>query len=998
MAYFPLSRFLLRAPLLPISALKDPRGALLAHPLGRDAIALASPSLAEAAAGPKSQRTERSERAINRYGRRAAYRPTPHGLLAGVAMGTLGATSRIATGEPRPVLDISWERAAAFGRALLDRAEVRPDVRLRATPSLLRSGQTIRWLAPAEPFVAPREAELDARLARILDAAVAWTPWAALRRAAAEDTSDDAPADATAEDDAADELLLLLIDDGLLLDDLTPPLIGPSPLAWLTARLPKIAAAESPAHGLRSVAAALAAGDATRASVDLLGLPGAERTLAGIHGILVFDPPRPATLARTAVQRAAALAPLLFRLQEALSPPAAERLSQPAVGEALTAVTEIFGAGALDLGALALGDYGIDLEDEHDQGEAAVTAHPPAALLTLLIDRITATLVAGGDQASFSAAEIAAALDDVAPSPPPTAELFLTPCRSPRGAAPGTDWLLGLHAPAGASWGRFTAALGRPLRDATLGLGKAEQTHFPAIERLDVAFAPSAALADLCRHPPARRRALALTGWPDGTEPSITLADLELCADPAAVDPLALRTRDARQSVAPSPLSRVRSTTAPGWYQLLAGWSLYRQHAPWALALGPLGNLARLPRIAIDGFVVAPASWRLPHAIDDRGAVAISSRALARWRRDAAVPRVVQVGHEDQLIPVDLDAAAVDVRADLAGAERVWELWPPPERGLDRDGRRLEAVIAVVDRPDRGERAQHDAAASATAELGAVLPPHTAPAAAGWRTFKLFGVEARQDALLVGTIAPVIGDALAAAEIDAWFFIRYIDGPGRRPHLRLRIHAATATGEAAFGRRLEQGLVPARADASVVTVETSEYHPEYARFHGAENLLSTLRIFQLDSQLACALLETAPHQTAGGVELLVRSMECLATGLGFSLAERHALARQRRDASCADGALPERKRADDAEFRACARRLRQALAGPANDVATRLLADHRERVAAAATSLAIPTRQALLPTFLHLGAVRLCGLDSDRERRAYVLWERTLEGLLARRS
>ena len=33
-------------------------------------------------------------------------------------------------------------------------------------------------------------------------------------------------------------------------------------------------------------------------------------------------------------------------------------------------------------------------------------------------------------------------------------------------------------------------------------------------------------------------------------------------------------------------------------------------------------------------------------------------------------------------------------------------------------------------------------------------------------------------------------DARAAAEIDAWFFLRYLDGPGARPHLRLRAHAS----------------------------------------------------------------------------------------------------------------------------------------------------------------------------------------------------------------
>ena len=50
--YVPLSRVLLRAPLLPVRALARARRALLADPLGALAIELASPSLAASRPGP----------------------------------------------------------------------------------------------------------------------------------------------------------------------------------------------------------------------------------------------------------------------------------------------------------------------------------------------------------------------------------------------------------------------------------------------------------------------------------------------------------------------------------------------------------------------------------------------------------------------------------------------------------------------------------------------------------------------------------------------------------------------------------------------------------------------------------------------------------------------------------------------------------------------------------------------------------------------------------
>ncbi|HXI55563.1 MAG TPA: hypothetical protein VNO55_05865, partial [Polyangia bacterium] len=80
----------------------------------------------------------------------------------------------------------------------------------------------------------------------------------------------------------------------------------------------------------------------------------------------------------------------------------------------------------------------------------------------------------------------------------------------------------------------------------------------------------------------------------------------------------------------------------------------------------------------------------------------------------------------------------------------------------------------------------------------------------------------------------------------------------------------------------------------------------------------------------------------------------------------------------------------DADFRARARHLRAALASPGG----RFVA-HRDRVAAAVAPLAPDLRRQLLPTLLHLAAVRLAGPHRDPEARATIFWERTLDGLLS---
>jgi thiopeptide-type bacteriocin biosynthesis protein len=718
--------------------------------------------------------------------------------------------------------------------------------------------------------------------------------------------------------------------------------------------------------------------------------------------VLVHQPSRPPTLARAAVERAAALAPLLFRLQEALAAPASERLAQNDVAEALSSVVESFGAGALDASALARGDYGVSFGDDADSDGAPADVEPPRPLLTFLLDAIVPALASRRATVELSSRELAAVLGDEGPAPPPTAELFLSPCRVPRGAHPGTGWLLGLHAPAGASWGRFAHALAPALPAALRALDAAERTAFPDQQTLDVAFAPSPALADLCAHSPVRDCALALTSWPAAPTAAITPAGLALCADPAAAVPLSLRQRESRTTVVPAPLGRVRSTTAPaGLWRLLVGWSLFRQHAPWALALGPLADLARLPRICLDGFVINPASWRVPAAVAD-GTGSAARRALGRWRRQAGLPRVVQVGAEDELLPVDLTrATAAD---DLRGTDRVWEIWPPLDAVVDDDGRRIEAVIALADQPDSDdERRARAADARLARAMGEVPPPRQRPAADGWITFKLFGVPAHQDRLLGAAVAPAVAAALAAAEIDAWFFLRYRETPGPRPHLRVRVHAAPA-GQARFAARLESALGPLRDDGALVAVETAPYFPEGARLGDANAVTAAHQIYQSDSELVTTLLEGLADQhddqhsdQHGEHDLLadlIRSFDALAAGCGLDASARWRLAIDRRRAVAAT--ITTTRAEVDAEFRLRSRGLRAVLAADDADAsagARTPFALHRRRIADAVSPLSLDARGALLPTLLHLAAVRLLGPDRHAEARAIIFWERTREGL-----
>jgi thiopeptide-type bacteriocin biosynthesis protein len=976
--YVPLDAFLLRAPLLRERELGR-AGALEAHPRGAMAIALASASLAE------SGDTAGRRRAIERYGRRAAFRATPTGLLAGVCVGALGGTTRVATEAPRAVLTPTWARLAALGRALLNDEATRARARLRVAPSLARGATRVRWLAPAEPFAEERVADLDDGLSAILDATRGWTRWTEARRAARAFAGRDGDSASDVDGDV-DDLLLQLVDEGLLQADVTPPLVGPDAATWMHARLARLGRADL-GRALDGACRALARGELDEGTAALATLPGVS-TGGGVHGVLVHRCGRAPTLARAAVERAAALAPLLFRLQEALAPPASERLAQPALDEALDAATELWGAGALDLSALADGDYGVD--PAGDDAEAGREPAAAPAVVAIIVDAIVTAVRARSAEAALDVEALAGALGGVGPAPPPTCELFLAPARRRRGPE-GTGWLLGLHAPAGSSWGRFATALGAPLTRALAALDEAERAARPDEEALDVSFSPSPALADLCAHPRVRRRALALSAWPEEAGVAdLAPSDLELCADPGAEAPLALRAREGARPLVPSPLARVRSSTAPaGTTRLLAGWSLFRQHAPWALALGSLAALEHVPRLTLDGFVVAPASWRVPEAL--RAGPADRGR-LRRWRREARPPRFVQVGREDQLYPVDLDAPGA--AAELLGQDRAWEIWPPLGEVVDRGGRRLEAICALVDRPDGDEARAAARAAAAVSAAPRVPPPRREPPPRQWRTFKIFGAPEHEDALLVEVLRPAIAAARRAREIEAWFFQRYVERPGRRHHLRVRVRAERPRARAAFEARLEEALAPARAAGAVVSVEAGDYHPERARFGAA--LAAAHVVFESESDAVCALvaLDGGEDVAADRLSATVRALDALARGLGFADVERHALARERRAAAEATAPVDDEGRADaDAAFRARARPLRAALGGTSRDAATRALGAHASRTARATRALPADARAALAPSLLHLACVRLAGPDRALERLAYTCWERTLEGL-----
>jgi thiopeptide-type bacteriocin biosynthesis protein len=338
---------------------------------------------------------------------------------------------------------------------------------------------------------------------------------------------------------------------------------------------------------------------------------------------------------------------------------------------------------------------------------------------------------------------------------------------------------------------------------------------------------------------------------------------------------------------------------------------------------------------------------------------------------------------------------------------RAWEIWPPLDRLADADGRRVEAVVAVVAAPGT---------TPAPPRAVALVEPAPDPA---WRTFLLYGAPDRADRLLVEHVGPTLAAGRERGEIGGWFFLRYIDAGGR-DHLRLRVRASgdpaarsvDERGLERFATRLARRLAPARARGDLVAIESAEYRPERARYGGPKAMPLVEEMFQSDSELCLGLLALDEALRPDGPTLLVRSFDALAAGLGLDLDGRRGLAAELRGAQAAvlrpDPTAPDPFAPLYREHQAglCAALARDRALRPTadGDPAAPLLRAHALRLReirrrldrALGRTAARRLLPSLLPSLLHLAAVRLVGTAAEHAAIGAYLWQRALESLGAR--
>ena len=151
----------------------------------------------------------------------------------------------------------------------------------------------------------------------------------------------------------------------------------------------------------------------------------------------------------------------------------------------------------------------------------------------------------------------------------------------------------------------------------------------------------------------------------------------------------------------------------------------------------------------------------------------------------------------------------------------------------------------------------------------------------GWLSFHLYTSKSGADRLICNDLEDLLRRVHTVEPIAAWFFLRYRDPQW---HVRLRIRVDDGPmGIAAMTRQLEE----LQARGAIRRYELRTYHPEINRYGGAEALRISQKLFQASSERVPEMLRAAGEgggaprwlATAAGADAILRcGLESLSAG------------------------------------------------------------------------------------------------------------------------
>lgn len=853
--------------------------ALLADPIVREAIFIASPDLDGAIdtwlRDPELPRSRDVERALTRYLTRMASRPTPFGLFSSVAAGHVGAETTLAVVPHTAIyrhtrLDIDYLNQVV--EALTGDRAIRPWLRYRPVDTACRIGGSWRYI---ETRV--KDKVRTHHLVSIEDnSAVS----AALERAAAGATVADL-ADAVRNRGVghAEDFASALIDSRILQPDLECPVTGDRPVDALVRRLSSVPGAEPHVTALSRADAALraidagplaAGSDAYRAIADTLTALPAKVELARLFQV---DASRPAgaTLGPEALALLRRGGELLLELYpgdgddeelgqvkrawgerfEGRDVPLLEALDAEAgIGSAL-------GSGARGSSALLEG-----LTFPATTMPTTVWAERDACLLSLIVRAASA----GRLEVELGDAELKV-LRSKTPRPAPPAFAV----NATLAGGPGQPLQVLVQGTTGAPTARLAGRFCHldPALDAGVRrVIAAEEALEPDAVHAEIVHLPEGRAGNVILRPVLREYEITAMGA-SGADVSrqLPLSDLTVRLDGGT---FIVRSSRLGTRIVP------QLTTAhnfEGWgvgaYRFLCLLQAERNRGSAWWSWGALAASPFLPRVRVGNVVLSRAAWRLSKAeilalqkpdLASRWTAMQHLRDVRRW------PRWVVLADGDNELVVDLgNALAVDSLVQLLKErdEATLVEWYPGNEGAVARGDdgvyASQVVVPFVSAPAPSTSAPPKTVARTAGRQRRPLTQRSSLPGGEWVFAKAYGGSATADQLLLEVIGSTSRALVAKGQIDRWFFIRYAD-PGE--HLRWRLHVSPGISPGTVRRQVERALAAAVERQLAWRVAFDTYEREIERYGGPEAVLLAERWFHADSDAAVDILREL--DAAGG--------------------------------------------------------------------------------------------------------------------------------------
>jgi thiopeptide-type bacteriocin biosynthesis protein len=918
--------FVVRTPLLPFSTLDalstaqdlDTLGerlkALLADPVVREAIFMASPTLDERIdrwlAGEDPDEAE-VIRPVLSYVTRMAGRPTPFGLFAGCSVGSIGRETSLrleqrdaATRHTR--LDFGF--LAKVVSNLGADPKVQPFLTLVPNSSLYRAGGRLRM---AEARVEDRGVryhrvtfEEDEALTETLERARHGARLGDLAAALVDD-------DITLAE--AEEYVAEMVGAQLLVSDLGPVVTGEEPVPGMVAALKQH---DETAH----VASALDAADTELATLDAAGVGGDRARYRAIaDGLRELDPDLridrlfQADLGKpgTGLVLGDDVLDEIYRAIDLLHPLARsgreDELSQ--FREAFTeryelrevplaeALDEEIGIGYGPKPSVAA--EGAPLLNGLVAMGRAGTGAPWTGQDGYLLRLLTKAVADGAHEVEVTKADLEALADPNPPALPDALSVTAVVAEHEDGLRVQIE---GVNGPSGARiLGRF-CHLDSGIEALVRRHVEAEEAVRPDLVFAEVVHLPEGRIGNILARPVLREHEIPfLAVSMVGEDGRLPLDDLLVSV---VGDRVVLRSQRLGREVVPRITNaHNHHTGALAVYRIL-GALQYQGVAPslgWSW--GALSNAPFLPRVTFGRLVLSLAEWNVGG--DDlkpfRKLKTPEARhaAVHTLRERARLPRWVVISVGDNDLPVDLDGAGgVELFAHEAkrGAMRLTELYPMPDAlpVTGPEGRFVHEIVVPFVRRQPAAVVSRPPLPHGEGEIAAVFPPGSA-----WLSAKLYTGKATADAVLRQAVVPLVSAVLSEGLADGWFFIRYGD-PDH--HLRLRFSGDPARLAGEVLPRLNAAMEPLLADGRVWKVVLDTYRREVGRYGGPEGIVRAEQVFRADSEAVLAIVLAADGDEGLGVRwrLAVAGVDRLLADAGLDVATRRAAVRRWRDGFVAE--------------------------------------------------------------------------------------------------